>query len=293
MYIDYIRVDPWHGPGEVQLGPPAAPAGAYGIYTDTTPTNGGLVATQTSEIYVWESTLIDGTIPPYEGASGLSWQTNNKGWFGAGIMSIQPLNLSAFCDGHLKFRIKIPAHVTFKIGVIDAWGNQYYVSFPANQTTYGLARDGEWGQAAIPVADIRGTAIDLRMMSYAFVILEENGTPCQFALDDIYWDGGGTTAVDDPGASASGARLLANVPNPFRAGTDLRFVLQRPGPYEIEVYNIAGQRVMGFRGNGQAGANTVRWDGRDGLGRRLGPGVYYYRMLSDERSARGKAVLLK
>ena len=61
---------------------------------------------------------------------------------------------------------------------------------PANQTTYGLVRDGEWGQASIPVSDIRGTAMDLRMLSYAFVILEENGAACEFALDDIYWDGG-------------------------------------------------------------------------------------------------------
>ena len=38
-------------------------------------------------------------------------------------------------------------------------------------------RDGEWGQAAIPVSVIRGTAMDLRMLSYAFVILEESPPP--------------------------------------------------------------------------------------------------------------------
>jgi hypothetical protein len=80
--------------------------------------------------------------------------------------------------------------VTFKIGIIDAWGNQNYVEFPANQTKYGLARDGSWGEATIPVSDIRGLLIDLRMLSYAFVILEENGANCQLALDDIYWEGG-------------------------------------------------------------------------------------------------------
>ena len=112
-------------------------------------------------------------------------------------MSIQPLNLFDFGDGHLNFSIKIPAHVTFKIGIIDAWNNQYYVEFPAHQTTYGLVRDGEWGQASIPVSDIRGTAMDLRMLSYSFVILEENGTACEFALDDIYWDAGVGTGVED------------------------------------------------------------------------------------------------
>ncbi|MFN2169282.1 MAG: hypothetical protein ACK2U9_23855, partial [Anaerolineae bacterium] len=49
----------------------------------------------------------------------LSWQTAGKGWFGAGIMSIQPLNLFDFGAGNLNFSIRIPAQVTFKIGIID------------------------------------------------------------------------------------------------------------------------------------------------------------------------------
>ena len=28
------------------------------------------------------------------------------------------------------------------------------------------------------------------MLSYEFVILEVNGVSCEFALDDIFWDGG-------------------------------------------------------------------------------------------------------
>ncbi|MFN2370991.1 MAG: thiol oxidoreductase, partial [Candidatus Krumholzibacteriia bacterium] len=197
MLVDYIRVYAWNGRGEVHLGPPAFQNGRYGIYTDETPTSGALEPEVTSQIYVWEGTLTEGTIPPYEGDNVLSWQTAGRGWFGAGIMAIQPLNLFDFGAGHLKFRIRIPAHVTFKIGIIDAWGNQSYVSFPAHQTTFGLVRDGQWGQAAIPVADIRGTAMDLRMLSYAFVILEENGTACEFALDDIYWDAGVVAGVGD------------------------------------------------------------------------------------------------
>ena len=50
-------------------------------YTDETPTNGELVATVSSEIYVWEGTLTAGSIPPYEGANVLSWQTAGLGWF--------------------------------------------------------------------------------------------------------------------------------------------------------------------------------------------------------------------
>ncbi|MBK9474397.1 MAG: T9SS type A sorting domain-containing protein [bacterium] len=293
MYVDYVRAYQWNGQGEVFLGPPTPRGGAFGLFTDTTPVNDTLVTEVSSHIYVWESTLVNGTIPPFEGANGLAWRTNGHGWFGAGIMSIQPVNLFNFGEGHLNFRIKIPANVTFKIGVIDTWGNQYYVSFPAGQTKYGLVRNGEWGQASIPVTDLRGTAIDLRMLSYEFVILEEQGVGCEFALDDIYYSGGLASGTDRPEYRPVGAKVLANVPNPFNAGTELRFELPAAGPYAIEVYDIGGRRVTGFQGIGQVGVNAVRWDGRDELGRNAAAGVYHYRLLSAGSTASGKLVLVK
>ena len=191
MYVDYIRVYEWNGQGEVRLGPPFPESGSFGIFTDETGTNGGLEPGVSSEIFVWENTLNEVSIAPYEGENGLSWQTTGEGWFGAGIMSIQPLNMINFGEGHLNFRIQIPANISFKIGIIDGWDNQNYLEFPANTTSYGLVRDGQWGQASIPISELRGSFIDLRMLSYAFVILEESGGACEFALDDIYWDGGG------------------------------------------------------------------------------------------------------
>ena len=191
MYVDYIRVYEWNGQGQVRLGPPYPESGSFGIFTDTTPTNGGLQAGVSSEIYVWEGTLTEGSIPAFEGDNVISWQSTGAGWFGGGIMAIQPLNLTNFSEGSLNFRIKIPANVSFKIGIIDTWNNQNYLLFPANQTTYGLVRNGEWGQASIPVQDLRGISIDMRMLSYAFVILEESGAVCEFALDDIFYAGGG------------------------------------------------------------------------------------------------------
>jgi len=220
MYVDYIRVYEWNEQGEVHLGPPDQEVGTFGLFTDTTPTDNSLVIGEDAEIYVWEGTLAAGSIEPYEGEHGISWVTTGLGWFGAGIMSIQPVNLFGFGDGHLKFMINIPAHVSFQIGIIDAWGNQSYVEFPAHQTTYGLVRDGSWGQAAIPISDLRGELIDLRMMSYEFVILEVNGTQCEFALDDIYWDGGEypnpvPAAIDDLWLQRIGNDLILHWSRPL------------------------------------------------------------------------------
>ncbi len=294
MYVDYIRVYEFNGQGEVHLGPPEFQMGTFGIYTDETPTNGALEAEISSQIYVWEGTLITGTIPPYEGDHVLSWQSAGSGWFGAGIMSIQPLNLFNFGEGHLKFMIKIPAHVTFKIGIIDAWGNQSYVEFPGNQTTYGLVRNGQWAQAAIPVSAIRGEFIDLRMLSYSFVILEEHGQNCEFALDDIYWDGGSVTAVDgEDGGNLIQRVMLSNAPNPFNAATNIQFNLPTNESYEITIYDTSGQRINSFRGIGTSGPNSVHWDGRDDDGSIVASGTFFYRLEAGKMRETGKMTVVK
>ncbi|MFO8145147.1 MAG: family 16 glycosylhydrolase [Candidatus Syntrophosphaera sp.] len=185
MYIDWVRV--------YQSEESLVPIETFGIFTDETPVDDALEIGVNAEIYVWENTLTGGTIPPYEGSNVISWSTTGLGWFGAGVSSNTPLDLSGFAEGNIKFMVKMPANVSFKIGINDALGNESYVLFPANQSAFGLTRNGEWGQATIPVADIRGN-VDLEVLSYEFIILEENGIQCQFALDDIYWDGGGASS---------------------------------------------------------------------------------------------------
>ena len=131
MYVDYIQVREWNGYGNICVGPPYFEGGTYGLFTDTTPFDNGHIAGDNAEIYVWEGTLSEGSIPPFEGDNGISWSTTGAGWFGAGIMSIQPINLFNLGDGYLNFKIKIPSNVAFQIGIIDAWGNQSYLEFPA------------------------------------------------------------------------------------------------------------------------------------------------------------------
>jgi len=72
-----------------------------------------------------------------------------------------------------------------------------------------LIRDGEWGLASIPVVELRGVAIDLRMLNYAFVILEESGAACEFGLDDIYYDGGGV--ANPPIAHAGPDQIIEDI----------------------------------------------------------------------------------
>lgn len=292
MYVDYIKVLEWNGQGEVHVGPPDAQKGTFGLFTDNTPLNGGLEIGVNAEIYVWERTLSDGTIPPFEGENGISWTTTGLGWFGAGIMSVQPLNLFNYGEGNLKFRIKIPANVSFKIGIIDAWGNQNYVDFPANQTTYGLVRDGNWGQASIPVADIRGEYIDLRMLSYEFVILEVNGASCEFALDDIYWEDG-ITAINknDPKGNLTPTEfsLFNNFPNPFNPNTRISYSVPQTANVELIVYDLNGRIVKTLVNKAQnAGKYTVVWDASG-----ESSGVYFYKIKTGRYTDVKRCVFLK
>jgi len=296
MYVDYIRIMEWNGHGSVHVGPPEFQGGTYGIFTDSTPVDNGLLAGSDAEIYVWEGTLSEGSIPPFEGENGITWASTGSGWFGAGVMSIQPVNLYNFGDGFLKFRIKIPSNVAFQIGIIDAWGNQSYVEFPSGQTKYGLVRNGEWGQASIPIEDIRGQYIDLRMLSYEFVILEVNGAACEFALDDIYWDGGGNVhIVDEDKNMISNHYLLGdNYPNPFNPSTNISYKVKESGVISLLIHDLRGNSINNLISEYKPRGNYfINWNGTDESGRFVPSGVYFYTMKTEKQIMTKKMILLK
>ena len=296
MYVDYIQIRQWNGHGNVHIGPPEFEGGTYGLFTDTTPVDNGLIASENAEIYVWEGTLSEGSIPPFEGENGITWTTTGSGWFGAGIMSIQPVNLFNFGDGYLKFRIKIPSNVSFQIGIIDAWGNQSYVEFPSGQTKYGLDRDGEWGQASIPIDDIRGDYIDLRMLSYEFVILEVNGASCEFALDDIYWEGGGTVDVTNENKNLISQKFILydNYPNPFNPSTNISYSISNGEYVSINIFDVNGGKVIElFNDYRSAGIYSIDWNGQNERGLQVSAGVYLYSIEAGDFRQTKKMILLK
>ncbi len=295
MLVDYIKVMKWNEYGEVNEGPPEFQTGDFGLFTDLTPIDNGLIPGLDAEIYVWEATLTEGNIEPYEGENGISWSTTGAGWFGAGIMSMQPVNLFNFSEGHLNFSIKIPANISFQIGIIDSWGNQSYVAFPSNQTTYGLLRDGNWGQASIPVEDIRGDFIDLRMLSYEFVILEVNGASCQFGLDDIYWSGGQEVLeISNFNNSLNRFVLKDNYPNPFNPSTLISYELPFESFVNLTIYDMIGRKVKTLVDDFQvSGYNSIRWDATNDRNEPASAGVYLYKIEATGLRQTKKMVLIK
>ena len=85
----------------------------------------------------------------------------------------------------------------------------------------------------------------------------------------------GTTAVfgEDvvPGVSA----LYGNYPNPFNAGTAIRFQLGQMGPVSLDIYDIQGRLVRRlWQGILAGGEHQLAWDGRDERGHAVATGVY-------------------
>ncbi|MDB5961220.1 MAG: glycoside hydrolase [Massilia sp.] len=202
MYVDYVRVYQLDGKGTVKLGNQTVPeVGKFGVFTDNTVVNNKLVAGTSSDIFLWNGASSGaGNTAPYEGSNVIAWNYTAPGqWFGGGVQSRQARDLTNFRNGTMKFRIKIPANVSFNIGIGDTYTNQNWVSFPANTTAYGLVRNGDWAIATVPVSTLIGPAVALQSILDIFMISSNaNALPAsafQFAIDDIVWDSGTTTTT--------------------------------------------------------------------------------------------------
>jgi hypothetical protein len=115
-------------------------------------------------------------------------------------------------------------------------------------------------------------------------------------LDDILITGiGPPTPVDAPPyVAARASLLLANAPNPGRAGTTLRFDLPERDQVTLAIYDVRGRLVRtlvdGSRG---AGRHEVAWDGRTNSGAPSAVGVYFYRLTTGRTVQTRKMILLR
>ena len=74
--------------------------------------------------------------------------------------------------------------------------------------------------------------------------------------------------------------LFLDQPSPNPATNDVTFRLDAPDGVDtrLEVYDVHGRLVMGWRGEGPAGGRTIRWDLRDASGEPVASGIYLIRL---------------
>jgi len=88
--------------------------------------------------------------------------------------------------------------------------------------------------------------------------------------------------------------LEQNFPNPFNAGTTIRYFLPKSCQVNLSIYNILGQKVAILVDELQtAGCQTVGWDGRNFNGEDLDSGIYFYKIRTGEFSGTRMLVFLK
>ena len=88
--------------------------------------------------------------------------------------------------------------------------------------------------------------------------------------------------------------LFQNIPNPFNQWTEIRYVLPEARGVELGVWNVLGQKVVELvEGEQKAGGHVVRWDGKDGSGRGVSSGMYFYRMKAGAFMSTKRMVILK
>lgn len=100
--------------------------------------------------------------------------------------------------------------------------------------------------------------------------------------------------TDAPVPRSGGLSVLPNVPNPFNPSTTLRFQLERPSSVRIELIDARGRRLRVIHeGLFEAGAQQLRFDGRDDSGRELPSGVYLVSFLVEGGRSTQPVVLLR
>lgn len=70
-------------------------------------------------------------------------------------------------------------------------------------------------------------------------------------------------------------------PNPAFAQASIHFSLAKPGPYQVNIFNIHGQNIKTLADAfGPAGEQVLQWDGRNEAGQRQPTGVYFVALMA-------------
>ncbi len=132
--------------------------------------------------------------------------------------------------------------------------------------------------------------------NYDFSLKCEVIDPCNNTATDIH-------SVDVGGASFSNQdnqdnnavtmfistdfSLSQNYPNPFNPETEITFGLPEPSRVTITITDILGREVLRLvHGDYSAGYHRVRWDGTDTSGKKVGSGIYFYRITAVSESGK-------
>ncbi len=89
-----------------------------------------------------------------------------------------------------------------------------------------------------------------------------------------------------------------NAPNPFKSSTTITFMTrdqERIKDYRLSIYNSRGQLVKRYTGKTDNFwiKTEITWKGKNTFGRKVAPGLYFYRLEYKENAVTRKMLLLR
>jgi hypothetical protein len=100
--------------------------------------------------------------------------------------------------------------------------------------------------------------------------------------------------VEDERPLSAELALAAPWPNPTTGRSRVTFDLPRAGKATLEVLDLQGRRVRSLLDGMQvAGRHQADWDGSDQSGRAVGPGVYFYRLRSEQLTKSQRVAVIR
>jgi hypothetical protein len=100
------------------------------------------------------------------------------------------------------------------------------------------------------------------------------------------------------GTSSNGPRLpfagLKIYPDPSHGATTLAYTLPQTLPVTIKAYDVGGKLVRELVSETQSpGRHQIVWDGRDGRGEALSPGIYFLTVQAGDATLMQRVVLIR
>ncbi|MBX2991735.1 MAG: T9SS type A sorting domain-containing protein [Bacteroidetes bacterium] len=154
----------------------------------------------------------------------------------------------------------------------------------------------EW--AEIPGSFVPGHGTTNEPRNYTYTDITGITTATQYRLKQVDLDGTQhytePILVDSPTSVPETAPMVfalsQNYPNPFNPSTEIMFTVEITGRATLDVYNALGQKVATlFDGIAEAGQyNRIQFNASG-----MASGVYFYRLVSGQKSDLKKLMLLK
>jgi hypothetical protein len=178
----------------------------------------------------------------------------------------------------------------------SAGGNDVFVASIDGSGAVRFARSfgGTSGESRVEGAAGPGGECILSTVGFSSIDFGGGPLPASFFLAKLDGDEGVETAA--PQAGGPRGTELAIYPNPFVAGTTIRFTAPGggAGTARVRILDVAGREVRSFAAPGPAGGGwIVSWDGRSDRGAAVVSGVYFVQVETAETRRTERVVRLR